>query len=134
MKRMKKRHKTKIDKEFVADEAKKINKEDFKRLNRKRNRLKKILNLKVFAKQKGKLKLLLEILSQYRKGHYRKLPWRSVAAITFTLLYIINPLDMIPDVLPVVGYVDDISVFIGLLKLINQDIDDYLDWKAVQKL
>ena len=133
MKRMKKRHKTKIDKEFVADEAKKIQKEDLKKLHRKKSRLKKILNLKVFAKQKDKLKLLLEILQQYRKGYYRKIPWRSVAAITFTLLYIINPLDMIPDVLPVVGYVDDISVFMGLLKLVDQDIDEYENWKAVEQ-
>ena len=130
---MKKRHKTKIDKEFVADEAKKIKKEDLKKLDRKKIRLKKILNLKLFAKQKEKLKLLLEILQQYRKGYYRKIPWRSVAAITFTLLYIINPLDMIPDVLPILGYVDDISVFMGLLKLIDQDIDEYEDWKTVEQ-
>jgi len=130
---MNKKNLQRINKGFVAQEAKNINSSDFKKLERKRSRLKKIMNLKVFAEHKAKLKLILEILQQYRKGYYRKMPWRSVAAITFTLLYIINPLDMIPDVLPVLGYIDDISVFMALLKLIDQDIHDYKDWKTVEQ-
>lgn len=121
-----------LDKKFVEEEAKKINVDDTQKLYRKRKRLKKILNLKVFSKQKEKLKLLLEILKAYHKGQYRNMPWRSISAITFTLLYIINPIDIIPDVLPVLGYVDDISVFMGLFKLIEKDIDNYETWKVAE--
>lgn len=130
MKRTK--HKPHIDKEFVAENAQHIEKDDLDKLSRERKRLQKILNLKVFAKQKQKFKLLLEILKQYRKGTYRKIPWRSVASITFTLLYIINPLDIVPDVLPIVGYVDDISVFMALMRLIDEDIKEFESWKSSQ--
>lgn len=116
-------------KNFVRKESKSIGKEDSKKLLGKQKRLKKILTLGVFSKQKEKLKLLIEILKEYHKGNYKKIPWRSIAAISFTLLYIINPIDMIPDVLPLLGYVDDLSVFMGLLKLIEKDVNDYKSWK-----
>ncbi len=131
MKIKKKRQKNKINEHFIAEESKDISHDDLEKLERKQNRLKKILNLKVFANQKEKIKLLLEIVQQYRKGAYHQIPWRSIAAMTFTLVYIINPLDMVPDVLPFVGYVDDVSVFMALLKLVERDIQDYEDWKTV---
>lgn len=130
---MKSKNKDKLlDKKFVEEGAKKINQDDTKKLYRKQKRLEKILNLKVFSKQKDKLKVLLEILKAYHKGQYRNIPWRSIAAITFTLLYIINPIDIIPDFLPILGYVDDISVFISLFKLIEKDIDNYESWKIAE--
>ncbi len=127
-----KKHKPHIDKEFVSKNAEDIDKDDLNKVNRKRKRLQKILNLKVFAQQKKKFKLLLEILQQYKKGTYRKIPWRSVASITFTLLYVINPLDIVPDVLPIVGYVDDVSVFMALMRLVDEDIKDFESWKSSQ--
>lgn len=128
----KRRHSSKINKEFVTENAKNIKKEDLNKLSRKQKRLQKILNLKVFVDQKQKFKLLLEILKQYKKGNYNKIPWRSVASITFTLLYVINPLDIIPDILPIVGYVDDISVFMALMRLIEEDLKDFKSWEASQ--
>ncbi|NBC57696.1 MAG: DUF1232 domain-containing protein [Bacteroidetes bacterium] len=128
------KHKSKINEEFVADNAKNINKADFNKINRKRKRLQKVLNLKVFVDQKEKLKLLLELLKQYKSGKYKTIPWRSVTSITFTLLYIINPLDIVPDILPVVGYVDDISVFMALMRLIDEDVKDFKQWKSTQQV
>lgn len=131
---MKKKITDQIDKAYVEEKSKLIEPKDVEKLHKKRNRLKKLLSLKVFAKQKDKLKLLLDLIQQYRKGNYTAVPWKSVAAITFTLLYIINPLDVIPDFLPVVGYVDDMSVFVGLYNLIDKDIEDYKHWKSMQDI
>lgn len=129
MKKSKSKHK-KVNNDFIEKESQKINTDDTKKVFRKQKRLKKIVNLKAFSNQKEKFKLLIEILKQYQKGDYKDIPWRSIAAITFTLLYIINPADMVPDVLPVIGYIDDLSVFMGLFKLIEKDIDDYKSWKV----
>ncbi|QTY27428.1 YkvA family protein [Flavobacterium sp. CS20] len=124
------KHKPHIDKDFVSENAKQIDKDDLNKIHRKRKRLQKILNLKVFAQHRQKFKLLIEILQQYKKGTYKKIPWRSVASITFTLLYVINPFDIVPDVLPVIGFVDDISVFMALMRLIDEDINDFESWKS----
>lgn len=120
----------KIDKDYVENKAKDIDKDDVKRLNKKESKLRKILSLAAFAKQKQKAKLLYEMVQQYSKGNYKSVPWRSIAAITFTLLYIVNPLDIVPDVIPFFGFVDDISVFMALSKLVEKDIDLYTEWRS----
>ena len=98
-----------IDKKFVKNQAKSINQKDFKTLNKKKRKFQKIIALGVFSKQKNQLKLLFEVVQQYRRGTYRDLPWRSVSAIVFSLLYILNPLDIIPDVVPIFGFAHDVK-------------------------
>lgn len=118
-----------IDEDFVKNQSQNIDEKDFKRLDKKKKRLRKIMNLGVFVKQKENLKLLFELVQQYRKGTYRAIPWRSLSAIVFTLLYIANPFDIIPDVLPFFGFVDDLSVFLALSNLVHKDLEDYKIWK-----
>lgn len=74
-------------------------------------------------------KLLLSAIKDYWSGAYRKMPWGTVAAVTFTLLYIFDPLDMIPDVLPIIGEVDDAAVLAACLFLIERDLLAYKEWK-----
>ena len=124
--------KMKIDKDYVENKAKDINENDIKKLEKKKSKLRKILNLAAFSNQKEKAKLLLELVLEYKKGNYKTIPWRSIAAITFTLLYIINPLDIVPDILPFVGFVDDISVFLALSKLVEKDLELYTEWKSTR--
>lgn len=131
---MRKTKKSDINKEFLEEHSENVTKEDIKKLTKKSRRLQKILSLKAFSDKKQKLKLFIEILRHYQKGKYRHIPWRSVTAITFTLLYIINPLDVVPDVLPIVGYIDDMSVFMALISLAEKDLDEFEDWKATQDL
>jgi uncharacterized membrane protein YkvA (DUF1232 family) len=52
--------------------------------------------------------------------------------VAFGLLYVINPFDIIPDVLPVVGAVDDAMVIGALLILVEQDLKKYRAWKERQ--
>ncbi|KRP32607.1 MAG: hypothetical protein ABS32_03090 [Verrucomicrobia subdivision 6 bacterium BACL9 MAG-120820-bin42] len=45
-------------------------------------------------------------------------------------LYLINPLDLIPEALPVVGIVDD-TLALGLfLALLSRDVKKYMVWKS----
>ena len=118
-----------IDEAFVRDQSQSLDENDFKRLDRKKKRLRKIMNLGVFVKQKEKLILLLELVQNYRRGTYRSIPWRSLSAIVFTLLYIVNPFDIVPDVLPFLGYMDDLSVFLALSNLVDKDLENYRTWK-----
>lgn len=36
-----------------------------------------------------------------------------IVVLILALLYIISPIDLIPDVIPVVGWVDDVAVGVG---------------------
>lgn len=44
-------------------------------------------------------------------GSYREVPWNIIATIGGTLLYMLSPIDLILDVIPFIGYLDDAAVF-----------------------
>jgi uncharacterized membrane protein YkvA (DUF1232 family) len=74
-------------------------------------------------------RLLIAVVKDYWSGAYRKLPYGTVAAIVFTLIYVFNPLDLIPDVLPIIGEVDDAAVVTACLFLVERDLLAYKQWK-----
>ena len=80
----------------------------------------------------GELRLLLSLVQDYWRGEYRNIPYYSIAAIIATLLYVLNPFDIIPDLIPVVGYVDDTLVVSTCLALIRQDLHTYRKWKVAR--
>ncbi len=77
-------------------------------------------------------RLLIGMVKDYWARKYRQIPFGTVAAAAFTLIYVLNPLDLIPDVLPVIGQVDDAAVVAGCLLLIEQDLRAYRKWRQGQ--
>lgn len=75
------------------------------------------------------LKLLFSIIKDYVSGDYREVPWWSIAAIAFALLYVLSPIDLIPDFIPVIGYVDDALVVSACLAMVEADLHAYKEWK-----
>jgi len=45
------------------------------------------------------------------------------------LLYFINPLDIIPDIIPVTGYLDDLSLIIWIVSSIEKDIRKFEEFR-----
>ena len=76
-----------------------------------------------------KVKVLVFLVRDFIKKEYSVIPYKSVVAVVAGLLYFINPGDIIPDVLPVVGKVDDLMVITVCWKLIESDIKQYQEWK-----
>ena len=75
-------------------------------------------------------KLLLALIQDYWKGKYRAVPFWTVGAIVFALLYVLTPLDLIPDVIPVIGQLDDAVVVAACLTMAKQDLHNYREWKV----
>ena len=71
------------------------------------------------------LKLLYELVNDYRKGVYREIPWKSITFIVGTLIYVLTPIDLIPDFIAVFGLSDDAAVVALCLKVINEDLQTY---------
>jgi uncharacterized membrane protein YkvA (DUF1232 family) len=78
-------------------------------------------------------RLMLSLVKDYWQREYRQLPYWTLSAIAFTLLYVANPLDLIPDALPGVGLVDDAAVLSVCLLMVEQDLYDYKAWKERQR-
>ncbi|PID55135.1 MAG: hypothetical protein CR978_00620 [Gammaproteobacteria bacterium] len=77
------------------------------------------------------IKLMLALLKDYVTGNYRDIPWRSLAAIAGALLYLLNPLDLVPDFLVMLGLIDDALVLGTCLSLIEHDLYRYRAWRSV---
>lgn len=75
-------------------------------------------------------KTLVALIKDYRAGNYRAALYGTIAAVVFALIYVFNPLDLIPDVLPFVGAVDDASVIAACLMLVERDLLKYKSWKV----
>jgi len=85
----------------------------------------------VISKLFEDLKLLFEVVGAWMKGTYKEIPYTTIVAIFGALLYFISPIDVIPDFIPVIGYIDD-ALVIGLtIKAISHDLEKYKEWKSI---
>ena len=75
------------------------------------------------------IKLLLAMLNDYRIGSYRMVPLRTILSIAGAVLYLISPIDAIPDFIPVVGMLDDIFIINFVWKQLAKDLLDYKLWR-----
>ena len=76
---------------------------------------------------------LLRLLQAYLHGEYTRIPWASVVSATAAVLYFVMPIDLIPDFIPVGGFVDDASVIAFVAAQIREDLDRFLQWEAAQE-
>ena len=78
------------------------------------------------------LSTMWQLMVDYYHGIYRETPWKTIAMIIVAILYLINPIDLIPDVIPIVGFIDDALIFSLTLKAIKSDLEAYKFWKNNQ--
>lgn len=123
----------KLDEEFVKEGAEKVTEKDIEKVVTRAE------DIEEKFKARGPLKRFIEdyrvlraLVKDYRVGKYRQALYGTIAAVVFTLLYVLNPFDIIPDMLPFFGVVDDASVMTACLLLIERDLNKYRKWKMGQ--
>ena len=52
----------------------------------------------------------------------------TIVAVMAALLYVVSPIDMIPDLIPGVGYKDDAMVVSFCIKLFHEELEKYRIW------
>ena len=72
---------------------------------------------------------VFSLLKDWMAGRYPIIPWTVVATLVGALLYVLSPLDLIPDFIPVVGFTDDAGVFAVALSFAGADLAKYREWK-----
>lgn len=80
------------------------------------------------------LPILLRLARSWASGEYRRIPLKAIVLILAAALYFVNPLDLIPDFLPVIGYVDDAAVVGYVLRSLRRELDVYRAWEAERYL
>ncbi|MBU4487006.1 MAG: DUF1232 domain-containing protein [Candidatus Delongbacteria bacterium] len=75
------------------------------------------------------LQLMFSLVIDYTKGNYKEIPTKSIVLTVGAILYFLMPIDLIPDMIPVFGYLDDIAVIGLVIKQIGIDLEKYEEWK-----
>ena len=76
------------------------------------------------------MEIFIALVRDYIRGEYRNVSNKSLLMIIGGLLYFVNPFDIIPDMIPIIGFADDAALVIYLLKQIQKEIEIYRDWKS----
>ena len=119
--------------EFVIEGAQKVTEKDLEKVINKSEEIRKKFSAKgPLARFIEDGQLLIAIVKDYWSGTYRQVPYGSIASIVFTLIYVLNPFDLVPDMLPLIGQLDDVAVMGACLILVEQDLHKYKDWKQGQ--
>ena len=73
-------------------------------------------------------KIVWQMLKDAFKGDY-KLSLLTIIALVASFVYIIFPLDILPDFIPVIGWIDDGAVIYFLAKRLLREAERYLQFK-----
>jgi uncharacterized membrane protein YkvA (DUF1232 family) len=120
----------KPDQEFVKEGAQTITEKDVEKVVDKSEEIKRKFSVKgPLARFIEDGQLFIAIVKDYWSGAYRQIPYGAIASIVFSLIYVLNPFDLVPDMLPLIGQVDDVAVMGACLILVEQDLHKYKDWK-----
>ncbi|MDP8268536.1 MAG: YkvA family protein, partial [Candidatus Tenebribacter davisii] len=103
--------KSKINEDFVNKGAEKITTDDVERVISKSEKIiEMVRKIPVLGRYLEDIIVMLQMLIDYIKGEYKEVPWWVIASVTFALVYLLSPIDVIPDFIPVIGYIDDAFV------------------------
>ncbi|MEX2512469.1 MAG: YkvA family protein [Cyclobacteriaceae bacterium] len=85
-----------------------------------------------FAEVKYQLEVFIRMMRSHLNKKYSGLSNRTLGLLVLGLFYFALPLDFVPDFIPFIGYVDDITVLLAIFKSIQSDIALFLEWEKNQ--
>ena len=124
---------SRINESFVENGAKTVTDNDLEKIMREGDVIRKSFSdaepLRRFAND---LELFLSLINDHWNRRYREAPYWSISIVAFALIYVLSPVDLIPDAIPNVGYVDDAAIVSLCLAMTEKELGDYQAWQTSQ--
>ena len=74
-----------------------------------------------------KLSFTKDIKALYNYFANDSIPWYRKSIVVGALVYFIFPIDSIPDLAPLVGYLDDLGVITAVIKYLGHELTQFYD-------
>ena len=74
---------------------------------------------------------IISMLDDYYHGRYKKLPVSVILGSVAIVAYLLSPFDIVPDNIPLLGFVDDAFIINIVLELcVDKELERYRNWRA----
>lgn len=87
--------------------------------------------VQIIAKNKSfasKISGLFEMLGQSLRGKYKP-GVKNLFIFSFLIVYVLSPIDLIPDFLVGIGFLDDITLTFFALTRLFKEVDKFKEWQ-----
>ena len=75
-------------------------------------------------------RLLGALIKDYWKGEYRDVSLGSIAVFVLSIIYVLSPIDILSDFIPLLGQIDDAFILLFCIFLLEKDLKKYQNWKS----
>ncbi len=75
----------------------------------------------------SKIRFANEVKALYRYMTDKYVPWYRKSIVVAALIYFISPIDAIPDIAPLVGYLDDLGVIAAVIRYMGHELVPYYE-------
>lgn len=75
------------------------------------------------------LQEFMRLLRAWVRGKYKAVPWKTLVVVLAAVIYFVNPFDLLPDFLPLLGLTDDVSVIAYVLGSVRKEILRFREWE-----
>ena len=90
---------------------------------------KKLETIPVVGEGLSVVPVMASLVRNYMRKEYTNIPKSSIVAIVATFIYLLSPIDLIPDSLGPIGYADDALVVAACWKMVGSDVRAYEQWR-----
>lgn len=80
------------------------------------------------------LRTTLRLLVAWVRRSYRQVSAASLVLLVAALVYFVTPLDVIPDTLGAIGFVDDVAVIRTTVETVRDELDRFRAWEDTRTL
>lgn len=81
-----------------------------------------------------RISFIEDVIALYNYLKDDSVKWYRKLIVVSALLYFIAPVDTIPDLAPLVGYLDDLGVIVAAIKYIGSEIKPYYRYQPSKKI
>lgn len=75
------------------------------------------------------LTAFLRLLKAWALRQYERVPWTALLLIAGAVVYFVMPVDLIPDMLVGIGFVDDVAVVSAVVRSVRNELDRFRAWE-----
>lgn len=75
------------------------------------------------------LHTMVRLLRAHQRGDYTAAPSRALLSIVAAVAYLVDPIDLIPDEIPHLGFLDDATVLEVAMNKTRPALDDFMAWE-----